>query len=162
MQSLWLSFFALWVALGLPGIADRMNRPHIADAALPQALSVVGTLLLAFGPKGPKPVPPAAFAFVVLAFIFAVAARLQLGASWSPAVQLPDKIEEGGAFGVLRHPIYTAVGAAAVATAAASRTPANIAGAGLVVIGLAWKAAAEEQALAPLRGENVVRLNDYR
>jgi protein-S-isoprenylcysteine O-methyltransferase Ste14 len=82
--------------------------------------------------------------------IFAWWARLHLGRLWSSAVAVKagHHIVDSGPYGLVRHPIYTGLLAASLATAVAKATVPAMAGWVLLVLGLWLKARAEEGFLA--------------
>ena len=80
---------------------------------------------------------------------FAWWARLHLGRLWSSSVtkKADHRIVDSGPYGIVRHPIYTGILLAAVATAAQEGTPRGIAGVLLFALGFWIKARLEEQFL---------------
>jgi protein-S-isoprenylcysteine O-methyltransferase Ste14 len=91
-----------------------------------------------------------ALAAVTLAGVaFTWWARLHLGRLWSSEIARKEghRIVDTGPYALVRHPIYTGLIAALLATAAAQATPAALLGAALVGCGLWLKARAEERFL---------------
>jgi protein-S-isoprenylcysteine O-methyltransferase Ste14 len=76
-------------------------------------------------------------------------ARLHLGRLWSSAITRKEnhRLIDTGPYGLVRHPIYTGIIAALLATAAIEATPAAIAGAVMAAAGLWLKARTEERFL---------------
>jgi protein-S-isoprenylcysteine O-methyltransferase Ste14 len=76
-------------------------------------------------------------------------ARIHLGRLWSSAITRKEKhrLVETGPYAFVRHPIYTGLIIALLATAATEATPVALLGALLIVIGLWVKARAEERFL---------------
>ena len=76
-------------------------------------------------------------------------ARIQLGRLWSSAITRKEehRLVETGPYGLVRHPIYTGIITALLATAATEATPLALLGAVLIAIGLWVKARAEERFL---------------
>jgi protein-S-isoprenylcysteine O-methyltransferase Ste14 len=76
-------------------------------------------------------------------------ARIQLGRLWSSAITRKDehRLVDSGPYALVRHPIYTGIIIALVATAATEATPMAVLGAVLIAIGLWVKARAEERFL---------------
>jgi protein-S-isoprenylcysteine O-methyltransferase Ste14 len=70
------------------------------------------------------------------------------------------RIVETGPYAIVRHPIYTGVIVAILASAAAEATAAALAGAVAIAFGLALKARAEERFLAAELGADAY--DDYR
>lgn len=73
-------------------------------------------------------------------------ARLHLGRLWSAALtrKADHRVVDSGPYALVRHPIYTALLSAALATACAKATPLALLGAMLMVIGYVLKARMEE------------------
>lgn len=89
-------------------------------------------------------------------------ARIHLGRLWSADITRKQghRIIDTGPYAVVRHPIYTGLIAALLATAAAQATPAAFAGTALIACGLWLKARAEERFLAAELGAGAY--NSYR
>ena len=85
-----------------------------------------------------------------LGILFAWWARIHLGRLWSGAVTRKEghRVVDTGPYGIVRHPIYTGLGTATVATAAVVSTLPAIAGGGLILLGMYIKARLEERFLA--------------
>lgn len=77
-------------------------------------------------------------------------ARLHLGRLWSSAISRKEdhRIVDTGPYAFIRHPIYTGLITALLATAAAEATVTAILGAALTAFGLWLKARSEERFLA--------------
>jgi len=77
-------------------------------------------------------------------------ARIQLGGLWSSAITRKEKhrLIESGPYAFVRHPIYTGLILALLATAAIEATLLALVGALLIVLGLWVKARAEERFLS--------------
>ena len=88
-------------------------------------------------------------ALAVLGFAFCWWARIYLGRLWSGSVTLKDdhRIVDTGPYGLVRHPIYTGLILAALATAALKGTTINLVGAALFILGCWIKARLEERFL---------------
>jgi protein-S-isoprenylcysteine O-methyltransferase Ste14 len=89
------------------------------------------------------------FGLVVTAFGFCWWARLHLGRLWSGFVTLKEghRVVESGPYGLVRHPIYSGVIAAALATAAIRASPLALLGALLITLGFSMTARIEERFL---------------
>ena len=76
-------------------------------------------------------------------------ARIHLGRLWSSAITRKEKhrLVATGPYGFVRHPIYTGLIIALLATAATEATPGALFGAVLIALGLWVKARAEERFL---------------
>lgn len=86
-------------------------------------------------------------AFELAGFAFAWWARLHIGRLWSGTItrKVEHRLVETGPYALVRHPIYTGILLAVVATAAAKGTVFGIAGMLLIVDGLWMKARLEER-----------------
>jgi protein-S-isoprenylcysteine O-methyltransferase Ste14 len=86
--------------------------------------------------------------FVLAALGFGICwwARLHLGALWSGRVTRKEghRVVDTGPYAFVRHPIYTGIILAALATAAERGTVLAIAGAALIIVSLSVKARMEE------------------
>lgn len=89
---------------------------------------------------------------IAVGIAFAWWARIHLGPLWSGAVTRKEehRVVDSGPYGIVRHPIYTGLLLAVVATAAIKGTILGFVGALIIIIGLWMKARLEEQWL---RGE---------
>ena len=95
------------------------------------------------------PVAWVLFGVAVLGFMFCWWARLHLGVLWSGAVtaKADHRIVDTGPYALVRHPIYTGLLVAVVATAALNGTAVNLLGVPLILIGFWMKARLEERFL---------------
>jgi protein-S-isoprenylcysteine O-methyltransferase Ste14 len=84
-------------------------------------------------------------------------ARLHLGLMWSHAVTRKEghRVVDTGPYGLVRHPIYTGLIAALLATGIAVATATALLGALLITFGLFQKARIEERFLATELGADV-------
>jgi protein-S-isoprenylcysteine O-methyltransferase Ste14 len=100
-------------------------------------------------------------AVMILGFSFCWWARIHLGRLWSMRVTKKEghHVVDTGPYGVVRHPIYAGIIAAAIGTAIAKGTIFGMGGAGLLTIGLLMKARLEE---AWLRAELGTEYEAYR
>ncbi len=89
-------------------------------------------------------------ALVALGFTFTWWARLRIGTLWSGTVtrKADHRIVDTGPYAMVRHPIYTGLLLAVLATAAAKGTLFGIVGALLISLGLWMKAHFEERWLS--------------
>ncbi len=89
------------------------------------------------------------FAFVGASFGFCWWARRHLGRLWSGFVTLKEghRVVDTGPYGLVRHPIYSGVMSAALATALIRASPMALTGFVLVVVGFAMTARIEEHFL---------------
>jgi protein-S-isoprenylcysteine O-methyltransferase Ste14 len=86
---------------------------------------------------------------IALGFLFAWWARIHLGRLWSGYItrKADHHIVETGPYRLVRHPIYTGILLAVIATMVAKGTLPGIVGAILIVIGVCMKARLEERFL---------------
>ncbi len=89
-------------------------------------------------------------ALVALGFAFCWWARIHLGRLWSGTVtrKTDHRVIDSGPYAIVRHPIYTGILLAVLATLAAKGTVLGIAGAILITLGLWMKARIEERWLS--------------
>ncbi len=158
-------FAAIWVAwgvtwLGAAAWSDRTQKRAASwDVSAFRLLTAIGAILLwhgtarAFGLSRLWHVGYGgayALAGVTLTGIgFAWWARLHLGRLWSGSITLKERhrIVDTGPYSLVRHPIYTGLIGATLATAAAQATATAVVGWALVALGLWLKARAEERFL---------------
>jgi protein-S-isoprenylcysteine O-methyltransferase Ste14 len=88
--------------------------------------------------------------------LFAWWARIHLGRLWSSAITRKEdhRVVDTGPYALVRHPIYTGLIAAILATAIAEGTATALAGAALVTFGLWLKARTEERFLKAELGQD--------
>ncbi|MDE2283382.1 MAG: isoprenylcysteine carboxylmethyltransferase family protein [Hyphomicrobiales bacterium] len=86
-------------------------------------------------------------------------ARIHLGRLWSSAITRKEdhRIVDNGPYALVRHPIYTGLIIALLATAAADATVTALIGAALVIFGLWLKARSEERFLVTELGSDAYR-----
>jgi protein-S-isoprenylcysteine O-methyltransferase Ste14 len=94
----------------------------------------------------------------VLGLLFAVWARLALGSNWSGTVTIKanHQLIQSGPYRFIRHPIYTGMLAALLATAITQRLVTGLVGFAVVTFALYRKARREESFLAQEFGEAFV------
>jgi protein-S-isoprenylcysteine O-methyltransferase Ste14 len=92
---------------------------------------------------------------IAAGFAFAWWARVHLGRLWSGNVtrKAGHRLIETGPYALVRHPIYTGLLAAVVATMIAKGTLLGIGGAALIIVGVYLKARLEERFLRAELGE---------
>jgi protein-S-isoprenylcysteine O-methyltransferase Ste14 len=168
---LWLAWLLSWMLAAVwrkPAVA----RPPARDTAAYMVPTVVGGLLFGFGARmrygaeagnawrlwgTPDALCWIAVALVAAGFAFTWWARVTLGDLWSSEVTRKDGhvLVERGPYRLVRHPIYTGLILAVLATVAEVGTAASLIGGGLMVLGFWLKARLEERFLGPTLGEAV-------
>lgn len=165
----WAAWAVSWMLAAL--WANRTEgRPGVGRELPYRIVTLAGfALLLALLVKGDKPValaPPLAvltrrvwdmpdavnWAMVgaaALGFAFCWWARLHLGKLWSGRITRKEghRVVDTGPYGIVRHPIYTGLLAASLATMVERGSPQAVLGAALLVIGYWMKARLEERFL---------------
>ncbi|CAN5824914.1 isoprenylcysteine carboxylmethyltransferase family protein [soil metagenome] len=162
VYGLWALWGGSWLLAGLTA-AKAERRPKNAGERVAVLLVFVGFGLL-FKPTfaserfwlSPPTVQWALGALTVAALAFCWWARLHLGALWSfrTTAKAGHHVVDTGPYGLVRHPIYTGILAAALAKALLGAS--LLAFAGLAALALAFwlKARVEEQFLAQALGRD--------
>jgi len=155
----WILWLISWFAAA--AWSERtVRRPAVRREVLYRVLTVSGAMLM-FGanPGGVRAdtplwrVAPAIgwllAALVICGFLFMWWARTHLGQLWSSSVTRKEHhhVVDTGPYGVVRHPIYTGIIVASMATAAIRGTLAAWIGVGLMTAGWVIKARMEEEFL---------------
>jgi protein-S-isoprenylcysteine O-methyltransferase Ste14 len=166
---LWFAWYVTWVA-AVAWSARTKVQMKTDMAGLSRLCFSVGLVLLLFVPahmgtvafgtdfadsmtgrlwQESAQVAWSLFAVVVACFGFCWWARVHLGRLWSGFVTLKEghHIVDTGPYGLVRHPIYSGIIAAALATALMKATPAALAGFALTAAGLSMIAKIEERFL---------------
>lgn len=154
----WGAFAVSWLLAAAWSSTTRKRAPLGAQTAYRLATLAGGALLFlpAHGYDGPMRLWQvsrlgawACLAVMVAGFAFAWWARIHLGALWSGQVTLKadHRIVDSGPYGIVRHPIYTGILTAVLATMVVKGTTWGIAGAAVIVAGVWMKARVEERFL---------------
>jgi protein-S-isoprenylcysteine O-methyltransferase Ste14 len=168
---IWIGWIASWFAAALWSARTEKRAPA-ANARIFNAFILAGAVLL-WPQTGhalkQKPLwdvgTGGAYALAALTLaglLFTWWARIHLGRLWSAAVtrKQDHRIIESGPYALVRHPIYTGLIGAVLATVLVEATPAVLVGAVLVTLGLWLKARTEERFLSAELG--VDAYDDYR
>src|SRR5271155_3157051 len=169
----WDIWIVTWVAAALWS-GRTVKRPNRSGEVLYRSLTLAGFVLLLApmlkrvsgrleivdwpGILGQRFwIPPLAIGWTMVgaaaaAFLFAWWARIYLGRLWSGSITRKEGhvVVDTGPYAIVRHPIYTGILGAAVATVVVSGTLHAILGAVCLIIGYWLKARLEERFL---RGE---------
>lgn len=155
-RALWLVWWISWMAAAL--WSDRsVKRPGTRHQLLYRAFVVTGATLL-FGTyrhpverelrlwRTPDPVAWLMVALTLAGLLITWWARIHLGRLWSSNVarKADHHVVDTGPYGLVRHPIYTGIIVASIATAAMRGTLAAWLGMGLMTLGWYIKARMEE------------------
>jgi protein-S-isoprenylcysteine O-methyltransferase Ste14 len=159
-------FLALWGFWGVVwALAALYRQRTVSSQSLWSrihhlGLFSVGMLLLFVHFKVPAlpgfqvyPVGPGlawgAFALAVIGIGFTLLARMYLGKNWSSTVTIKEQhtLVRSGPYRVTRHPIYTGLLLAVVATAMQNGSLAAVPGVGLVTLAIGLKIRLEERVL---------------
>jgi protein-S-isoprenylcysteine O-methyltransferase Ste14 len=155
---IWIAWLASWL-LAAFWASRTVKRAWTADALLYRVAVLVGAVLLTPWAARKLAITPLwhvgfygadALAGLTLAgLLFTWWARIHLGLLWSGSITRKEghRVVDTGPYALVRHPIYSGLIFALIATAAAQATPAALVGAVLVASGLALKARAEERFL---------------
>lgn len=166
---LWLIWAVSWAAAAL--WADPVKRRAGFQAEMRyRAVLLLGAILFfipahSYAGRLRLWIPDGIEAWICTALLaaglaFSWWARLHLGRLWSGTVtaKVAHHIVDTGPYGLVRHPIYTGLLVAILATMAAKGTVWGIAGAALLTIGIVMKAKLEERFL---RDELGTAYDDY-
>ena len=153
----WAVLAAIWL-ITLPFTKRTKQSLTGKSLAVQRAIFLVGFFLIGsdyfrqgwlghyFLPEN-RPVQTAGIAFTAAGCLFAIWARLVLGANWSGTAGVKEGHEliEKGPYRFVRHPIYTGIVVACIGTALAIGEWRCILGLIVVLLGLALKVAQEER-----------------
>jgi protein-S-isoprenylcysteine O-methyltransferase Ste14 len=172
----WAVWYATWIAAVVFSARTQVQMKTDAQGWHRMAAGVGALLIFLPATQGEAPwalplrrlwpAQPALdwslFAAVITGFAFCWWARLHLGRLWSGFVTLKEdhRIVDTGPYGLVRHPIYSGVIWAGIATALVRATPAAFLGAVLLAWGFALTAKIEEGFLSDQLGAQAY--GDYR
>ena len=156
LRSVWFIWWITWLAAAV--WSDRaVKRPPRRSQIVYRLLAAAGAILL-FGlyrhdisAEGRLWQTPVAIAWVMVAIaatglLFTWWARIHLGRLWSSSVgrKADHRVIDTGPYGLVRHPIYSGITLASIATATLRGTAAAWVGAAVMTLGWYVKARMEE------------------
>jgi protein-S-isoprenylcysteine O-methyltransferase Ste14 len=161
----WIVWLISWFAAA--AWTDRtIQRPAVHREVLYRVLTVAGAaLLFGFNPGGVRadtrlwPVAPAIgwllAGLVICGFIFTWWARIHLGQLWSSSVTRKEHhhVVDTGPYAIVRHPIYSGLLLAIIATVVMRGTIITITGGAMIAASVYVKARVEEDFLRQQLGE---------
>ena len=154
----WAGWLISWIAASLWSNRTE-TRPRFGSQLLYEALTRIGALMLLLSEVRPERQPRLwhtgdAFGWLLvlatlLGVLFAWWARIHLGRLWSSRVtkKADHHVVDTGPYRLVRHPIYTGIIFATVATMIAEGSVFAVVGAALMVVGWYVKARLEERFL---------------
>jgi protein-S-isoprenylcysteine O-methyltransferase Ste14 len=166
IRSGWIVWLVSWFAAA--AWSERtVRRPAVRREVLYRVLTVAGAaLLFGFNPGGVRadsPLWSVATAvgwllagLVICGFLFTWWARIHLGQLWSSSVTRKEHhhVVDTGPYAIVRHPIYTGLLIAIVATMLMRVTAITLTGSALIAAGIYVKARVEEEFLRQQLGES--------
>jgi protein-S-isoprenylcysteine O-methyltransferase Ste14 len=161
----WIVWLVSWFAAA--AWSDRtVRRPALRREVLYRALTVAGAMLMfGFNPGSVRadtplwPVAPAIgwllAGLVICGFLFMWWARIHLGELWSSSVTRKEHhhVVDTGPYAIVRHPIYTGLLLAIIATVLLRVTIVTLTGGTLIGAGVYVKARVEEEFLRQQLGK---------
>ena len=166
LELIWIVWLGSWVAASFWSGRTQKRIATLETWTYRAAMIVGGLLLVPFTSMqlAEKPLwhigygAAAALAVVMLVGLgFTWWARIHLGRLWSSVISRKEdhRIIDSGPYGMVRHPIYSGLILALLATAAAEATVTGLIGAALVILGIWLKASSEERFLMAELGPDV-------
>ena len=154
---LWSAWMISW-ALGALWASEAAARPPQREERFYWLLTLAGAVLIMVNFRNgrldmvwtqPDWVEWSLFGLALIGLAFTWWARLHLGRLWSGRItrKADHKIIDTGPYGLVRHPIYTGILLALLATALLKPGPGGVAGFALLAISFVIKARLEERFL---------------
>lgn len=165
IRAAWIVWLISWFAAA--AWSDRtVRRPAVRREVLYRVLTIAGALLMfGFNPLGvraDRPLWPVTGAIgwllaglVICGFLFTWWARIHLGQLWSSSVTRKEHhhVVDTGPYAIVRHPIYTGLLLAIIATVLLRGTILTLTGSALIAAGIYVKARVEEEFLRQQLGD---------
>jgi protein-S-isoprenylcysteine O-methyltransferase Ste14 len=159
MRTVWLVWWVSWLVAA--AWSDRaVKRPPRREQIIYRVLAAIGTILL-FGLyergvrierslwRTPTSLAWGMVAIACVGLLFTWWARIHLGRLWSSSVgrKADHHVVDTGPYAIVRHPIYTGITLASIATAALRGTVGGWLGVAIMTLGWYVKARMEEEFL---------------
>jgi protein-S-isoprenylcysteine O-methyltransferase Ste14 len=166
LELLWIVWLCSWVAASVWSSRPE-KRIAKAETWTYRAVMIAGCILLVPWTTpllGEKQIWQVGHGGVYLLTVVLLAglgltwwARIHLGKLWSSVITRKEdhRIIDTGPYGIVRHPIYTGLIIALLATAAAEGRITALIGVALVIFGIWLKASSEERFLMAELGQNL-------
>lgn len=162
----WIVWLISWFAAA--AWSERtVRRPAVRREVLYRVLTLAGAMFMfGFNPDGERadtPLWPVASiigwllaCLVICGFLFTWWARIHLGQLWSSSVTRKEHhhVVDSGPYAIVRHPIYTGLLLAIIATVLVRATIITLTGSALIAAGIYVKARVEEEFLRQQLGES--------
>jgi protein-S-isoprenylcysteine O-methyltransferase Ste14 len=158
LEVIWVIWLCSWVAASFWSGRTQKRIATLETWTYRAAMIVGGILLVPLTPRllGEKQIWQVGYggalvlaAVMLVGLLFTWWARIHLGRLWSSVISRKEdhRIIDTGPYGMVRHPIYTGLILALLATAPAEGTVTALIGAALIIFGIWLKASSEERFL---------------
>ena len=158
LELIWIAWLISWIAASFWSARPQKRAATLETWTYRAAMIAGGILLVPWIPPllGEKPIWEISYggayalaAVMLVGLLLTWWARIYLGPLWSSVISRKEghKIIDTGPYALMRHPVYTGLIIALLATAAAEGRVTALVGAALVVFGVWLKARTEERFL---------------
>jgi protein-S-isoprenylcysteine O-methyltransferase Ste14 len=166
LELIWIAWLISWIAASFWSARPQKRAATLETWTYRTAMIAGGILLVPWTPLllGEKPIWEISYggayalaAVMLVGLLLTWWARIYLGPLWSSVITRKEghKIIDTGPYALMRHPIYTGLIIALLATAAAEGRVTALVGAALVVFGVWLKARTEERFLMAELGAEI-------